>query len=301
MILKIFKKKQPEYEKIRAISVGKTGDYFVVGEFEKDLQIWNLSGVFIQKFETDMVSGLSESISVSTDGKKLIVAGYDKHTLTLFDIESKNILWQRNDLKKPYKVKFINDGLNSVFVDTENKGCYTLSSETGDSIEKLRGIKDFVESPYSNIIQIEKSSSTTIVEKKSDEVICKFNHKRQLLDSAFSEELLICSYVGGPLEGIKFKTNEFLWSTNCKGHFLRVGFNLEINKILGIRWDFEKGGSKFLTFINPFTGIIEKEIDLQQPICVEFINNGEYIITSQGKLYSTKDGSIVREFDFENN
>lgn len=301
MILKIFKKKQPEYEKIRAISVGKTGDYFVVGEYDKDLQIWNLSGVLIQKFKTDMVSGLSESISISSDGKKLIVAGYDKHTLTLFDIESKNILWQRNDLKKPYKVKFLNDGLNSIFVDTENKGCYILSSGTGDSVEKLRGIRDFVESPYSNIIQIEKTSSTSIVEKKSDEVICKLNHKRSILDSAFSDELLICSYVGGPLEGIKFKTNESLWSTNCKGHFLRVGFNLEINKILGIRWDFEKGGSKFLTFINPFSGIIEKEIDLKQPICVEFINNGEYLITSQGKMYSTKDGSIVREFDFENN
>lgn len=47
------------------------------------------------------------------------------------------------------------------------------------------------------------------------------------------------------------------------------------------------------------TGKIEKEINLEEPIEVEFLKQGNFILTSQGKLYSTFTGQQTKQFDFE--
>ncbi len=301
MFSNLFKKKTQKNEKIRVISASVTGNSFVVGEWEKNIQIWELNGHIVQTLQTDLDTGNGESISISNDGRQLLIAGCDNNTVTLFDVQTKSIIWKRTDIKKPYKVKILDHEKNQVFIDTENKGCYLLSRNSGETIEKLQGVRDIKESPYSNLNQLEKLYSSSIVIRETKEKMFSFKHKEDLLDSIFTEDLLVCSYVSGPIEGLDLESKEIIWSTFGKGHFLRVGYNSKINKIIAVRWNAEKGGSKYLCYLNLETGRVEKEIDLEEPIVVEFIKNGEYIITSQGKLYSTNDGLVIKEFEFENN
>ena len=140
-----------------------------------------------------------------------------------------------------------------------------------------------------------------MVQRQSKKTIKIFNHKSfAVLDACFSVDKLICSYSGNPLEAVSLSNAQSLWTTNVIGHFLEVEYSKELNKILGIRWEYEKGSPKFLCYIDIDTGKVEKEINLGEPIEIEFLKQGSLMLTSQGKLYSTTTGQLVKQYDFEN-
>ncbi len=290
-----------KYEKIRVISATVNGDIFAVAEWDKNIQIWDVKNGLVSKFSTDIVSGMSKAISISEDGKQLAIAGYNKKTVTLFNADNGDILWQRKDIKKPSTAMILNHNPNLIFIDTENQGAFFLDKKTGETVEKLKGVLFLKENPYSKLDQYVKSSTSTIVNRIDQKTIKSFTHKSfALLDSCFSTNKIICSYAGNVIEAISLDTFETIWSTKVLGHFLEIEFSKELNKILGIRWDFEKGGPKYLCFIDIEKGNVEKEINLEEPIKIEFLKQGSLILTSQGKLYSAFTGQLLKEFDFEN-
>lgn len=293
--------KETKYEKIRAIAGTVLGDRFAVSEWENDVQIWDINEGFIRKISTDLVAGMSKALSISEDGKQLCVAGYDRKTITLYDIDTGEIIWQRTDIRKPATSIILNSSENLVYVDTENKGSFFLDRTDGKTIEKPKGLEFVRESPYSNIDQYIKSTTSSLVNRSSRKTIKSFTYKSfAILDSAFSKELIVCSYSGNPLEAISLDNFSTLWTRNVVGHFLEIEYSIALNKVLGIRWEYEKGGPKFLSYISIDSGVVEKEINLGEPIELEFLKQGSLLITSQGKLYATKSGDIIKEFDFEN-
>lgn len=292
---------EKKHEKIRVLSGTPTGNCIAVGESEKNIQIWDINKGFIRTLSTDLVSGMSRAISISENGKQLCVAGYDNKSVTLYNIETGKVIWKRDDIRRPSTSIILNHTDNLVYLDTENKGSFFLDGETGDSIEKPRGVESIIESPYSNIDQYIKLSTSNLVDRINKKTIKSITHKSfAILDSTFSDSFIACSYSGNPLEVISLKDFSVIWSINVVGHFLNIEYSKELNQILGIRWDYEKGGSKFLSYINVENGKIEREIDLGEPIELEFLRHGSLLITSQGQLYSTESGEVIKEFDFEN-
>ena len=100
------------HEKIRAITTTVLGSRFAVAEWEKYVQIWDIEKGFIRTIETDIVSGMTNAISISADGKQLVIAGYDQKTVTLFDTDNGKIIWQRKDIKKPSTALILNHYFN---------------------------------------------------------------------------------------------------------------------------------------------------------------------------------------------
>jgi hypothetical protein len=164
----------------------------------------------------------------------------------------------------------------------------------------LSGIEFIRENPYSTVDQFEKSSTSTFVNRADRKTIKSFTHKSfALLDACFSKDKIICSYSGNPLEAVSIDKGETLWTTNVIGHFVEIEYSYELNRILGIRWEYEKGSPKYLCYIDINTGKVEKEINLGEPIEIEFLKQGSFMLTSQGKLYSTLTGLLTKQFDFE--
>lgn len=289
------------HEKIRAICTTFSGDLFAVSEWEKYVQIWDIENGFIRKIETDIVSGMTNAISISADGIQLVIAGYDHKTVTLFNTVDGTIIWQRNDIKKPSKAIILDHYPQLIYVNTESQGSFFLDRKTGDTIEKLRGIEFIRENSFSDIDQFEKSASSTLINRVNRKTIKSFNHKSfALLDACFSKDKIICAYSTNPLEAISLNNFETLWTTSVTGHFLEIEYCKDLDNVLGIRWEYEKGGSKFLCYIDINTGKVEKEIDLGLPIEIEFLKQGSLILTSQGNLYSTLTNQVIKQFDFEN-
>jgi WD40 repeat protein len=289
-----------QYEKIRVISATVGGDRFAVAEWEKNIQVWDLENGLIAKFPTDIVSGMTNAVSISGDGKQIAVAGYDNKTVTLYNTDKGEIIWQRKDIKKPATTIILNNYPDLIYIDTENQGAFFLDKKNGKTIEKLRSIEFIRENPYSNVDQFEKASTSVLINRKDRKTIKSFNHKSfAMLDACFSKDKIICSYSGNPIEAISLNKIETLWTTRVVGHFLEVEYSNELDKILGIRWEYENGGPKYLSYIEIETGQVEKEINLGEPIEIKFLKQGGLMLTSQGKLYSTLTGQLTKQFDFE--
>ena len=290
-----------KHEKIRAISGTVNGDRFAVAEWEKNVQVWDIKNGFISKFSTDIVCGMTNAISISEDGNQVAIAGYDHKTVTLYNADNGEILWQRKDIKKPAKTIILNHYHNLIYINTENQGAFFLDKKTGETVEKLRGIEFIRENPYSTVDQFEKSSTSTLINRIDRKTMKSFTHKSfALLDACFSKDKIVCAYSTNPLAAVSLSNAETLWTTNVIGHFLEVEYSNELDKILGVRWEYEKGSPKYLCYIDIETGNIEKEVNLGEPIEIAFLKQGSLILTSQGKLYSASTGQQIKEFDFEN-
>jgi outer membrane protein assembly factor BamB len=288
-----------QHEKIRVISGTVRGNRFAVAEWESNIQVWDIEDGLVSKFQTDIVSGMANAISISEDGKYLAVVGYDHNTVTLYGTKSGEVIWRRKDIEKPSTAIILSYYTSLIYIDTENQGAFLLDRKTGNTIEKLKGVEFIRENPYSNVDQFQKSSTSVLINRMDRKIIKNFTHKSfAILDAAFSKDKIICAYSGNPVEAISLTTFKILWTTRVVGHLLEVEYSNELNKVLAIRWEYEKGSPKFLCYINIETGEVEKEINLGEPIKIEFLKKGSIMLTSQGKLYSTLTGQQIKQFNF---
>jgi WD40 repeat protein len=122
------------YEKIRAISTTVTGDRFAVSEWETNVQVWDINNGLISKLTTDIVSGMTNAISISEDGKQIAIAGYDHKTVTLYNVDNGEIIWLRKDIRRPAKAIILNHYSDLIYIDTENQGSYFLDKKTGETV-----------------------------------------------------------------------------------------------------------------------------------------------------------------------
>lgn len=228
-----------KYEKIRAISTTANGERFAVAEWEKFVQVWDTEEGLVSKIETDIVYGMNKAISISSDGKQLAIAGYDNQSITLYDTDNGKVIWQRKDIKKPSKAIILNHYSNLIYIDTENHGAFFLNRKTGETIEKLKGIEFIRENPYSLLDQFEKSFTSSITNRADRKTIKSFKHKSfALLDACFSSDKIFCAYSTNPLEAISLQSIQTVWTTRVFGHFLEIDYSKDLDKVLGVRWEY---------------------------------------------------------------
>jgi WD40 repeat protein len=287
------------YEKIKTISTTTLGEKFAVAEFEKRVQIWDLTSGFVRVIETDFEFG-GRRLSISSSGKYLTVGSYNKNRITTYSIDTGEVLWTRSDIKKCQRVQHFGDKSESVFVTSDKQAPQIISADKGETIQKINGVQGLWEVGIENQIVIEKHDRINLVDQ--DFKTTKTLPKRTfaILDTTYTSDKIFVSYSGGPLESIDLVSFETIWITKPKGHFLNTGFNSIEKKVIGVRWEYEKGSNKFLSVLNHASGTLENEFDIGDIVGHSFLKEGKYLLTSTGKLISTVNGKTVKEFDFEN-
>jgi WD40 repeat protein len=287
------------YEKIRTISTTHSGDRFAVAEFEKRVQIWDLTSGLLRVIETNLDFG-GKRLSISQSGKYLTVGSYDRNSISTYSVDSGEILWTRNDIKKCGTVKYFDFEQESVFVTLERQAAQILAADTGETIQMAIGAQEIWGLASQTHTVIEKHDQLNLVDKDFKTVKTLAKRTFAVLDSSYSTDKLFVSYSAGPLDSIDLTSFEPIWTNKPVGHFLDVEFNLVDNKVAAIRWEYEKGSNKFLNVLNHSSGNIENEFDLGDIVEHSFLKKGKYLLTSTGKLISTVDGKTIKEFDFEN-
>jgi outer membrane protein assembly factor BamB len=287
------------YERIRTISTSHSGDKFAVAEFEKRVQIWDLDSGLLRVIETDFDFG-GRRLSISSSGKYLTVGSYNKNTVTTYSVDTGEILWTRKDLKKCARVQHSDFDTELVFVTLERQATHIVSADTGETINKISGAQALWRLGNETQVVIEKHDRINLVDKDFKTVKTSPKKTFAILDSTYSADKIFISYSGGPLEAVDLKSFEPTWASKPVGHFLDIGVNSLDKKVIGIRWEYEKGSNKFLSVLNYATGKIENEFDLGDIVEHSFLKQGKYLLTSTGRLISTVDGKTIKEFDFEN-
>jgi hypothetical protein len=289
------------YEKIRAISTTFKGDRFAVAEFSSNIQVWDLQKGLINKFITDFDAG-NKRFSISQDGQYLAVGGYSANTISVYHIDSGQKLWQRKDLKKCGNVTILNKFNNHLFVNLERQGTYILDINTGETIEKLQGVEHYYENALSGIDLLEKSTTISLVDRRNGKTFKSLPKTSfAILGACFTINEVAVTYSANPFELIDLISYKTKWKTNVVGHFLCVSYSEAQKMFHGVRWDFNVGGSKFLSYIDPENGTMINEIHLGEPIEMEFLSEGRFLLTSKGQLIDTSSGKLTNEFNFEVN
>ena len=228
------------YEKIRSISTSYSGDRFAVAEFEKRVQVWDSHSGLLRTFDTDLDFG-GKRLSISNSGKYVATGSYDENTITTYSVDTGEILWTRKDLKKCGTVKFIGKEKELIFVTLERQASQLLSVNNGETIQKINGGQELWENHIGGLSIVEKVDKITLVDNDFKSIKNRSKTTFAILDSCFAKNNFITSYSGGPVECLDLKTLEQKWATKPVGHFLDVGYNKESDRVIGIRWEYEKG------------------------------------------------------------
>ena len=284
------------------ISSTVTGSRFVAAEWNKSIQVWDIYDGFVSKFESELDwFGSTYRVSISEDGERVAVGSYEENSVALYESDTGKLVWKRKGIRTVQDVSILDFMSNVVFVNTEDYGSFFLNINTGETIEKPRGIKVVKKNPYGSINMFGKRLDVLLLNGIELPPIKKYSRKCfAMLDACFSNDTVFCAYACNPLEAISLVTLEPIWEINVAGHFRDIKYCVDIDTLLGIRWDYDKGGPKWLCYINAKTGKIEKEVCVGGAVANRLLCHGKFVVTNHGEVYSTISGQKVKQFDFEN-
>jgi len=236
-------------------------------------------------------------LTLSRNEQFCLCGCYSTYGLGCYSIENGYEIWRRKDLKAiQHLVAFPQEDV--VFCGREG-AAHLVDAKTGNTLEKLRGMKAIYCSPFSNICllgaqRLELHSPfgkrLTSIERSTFAV----------LDAAFSETEMVISESSGGVRCFDLATFKTTWtySPPTGSHVLELEYSQELRRFLGIQWRYQdgQGGHKLLHFDSE-TGAIIREYVLENDfVDCEFCHQGTMLFTSAFELLSTQDGRRILEF-----
>jgi WD40 repeat protein len=278
---------------IRHISTSFSGLTIALAEFEKRVQIFDINSLqVIAEYDTILDFG-GQRLAISEDGKICICGCWERHGICAYEAKTGKLIWQRKDLKKVQHIQILYADNSKFFAQFEVGTSRIFDINTGLEVDKVTGARFCFNSKYLEIDIIDKSNKIQIIDRKTKKI--KANIERQsfaTLDLDIADNCFAISESGGPLSCYDIQNGELKWRIpiNEDGHFLKVIFNKELDKYIGVSWPFMKGGNKKLKYINKDNGLIEKEMTINCPTETEFALDGNVLVTSNREIIDLKSG-----------
>ena len=277
-------------ERIRHIAVSFNNGIVAFGEFEYNVQIMDITkNIIISEFKTILDCG--GNLIISEDGNICVCGCWERDGICGYDVKSGKKIWQRKDKKKVSIMQLMRSDSNLFFVSFADKASEIVEISTGKSIKKIFDCKNYYENRFLPLYVLDSPTKIRVFDTNNK----LFNIKRQsfaTLDMCFSENSILISESGCPLNCYDTEKGKLLWQTEkTEGeHFLRISYNDKTKKYIGVAWPYIKGGKQILKYINCGNGKIEHEIDISCPAKTEFGFNGKILITSDKEIFDIQTG-----------
>lgn len=270
---------------IRHIATSFNGDAFAAAEFEKVVYIWSFEDLKrLKTLDTKLDFG-GKRLAISPKESLCAVGAYSRYGITMYDLNSGQVLWNNKELKKVQRLEFslVDDTLYACFDD---KPMHVINSRTGDITEKIKGIKNIWFSPYDNIYLTE-GNNLSLHNVESNKTLIINRETFAILDVKFAEDILFICESGGPLRAISINDGRIIWQIKIEdSHFLRIGYCEETNALYAVLWPYINGGNKILYKIEKLTGNVLGKTELEQDtVETEFIKKSSFLINSNGNVY----------------
>jgi len=288
-------------KEISHIATSYSGNIFAVAEFEKMVYVWDFDkDLRIQSIESILDFG-GRRLAISPNGEICAAGAYNKYGISMYDVGTGKILWNRKDLKRVQILKF-NPGGDKIYACFETKPMHIIDCYTGEVCKTLRGKRKIWFSPLDESYILEDNIKIRFY---NDVLNTNFEINREtfaILDVTYSEDTVFTSESGGALRAISTIDGEEKWRAYFEdNHFLRIGYNKENNLIYGVLWNFEKGGNSRLYTLESNKGKVLNIIEMEKDTyATGFIKNCSYLICSNGSVYDLSGikPEIVKKFDF---
>lgn len=274
-------------KEIRYISTPFEGQIIALAEFEKAVQVIDLSTFStISEFDTVLSFG-GRRLAISEEGNICVAGAWARHGICGYETNSGKLIWQRKDLKKVQHIQTTRTDKNRIFAQFEIGASRFIDINTGADIEKINGAILFFESKFVPINIVDKSTKIEIIERNTKRMICKVERQSfATLDTAILPDSFVVSEAGGPLSCYDIFTGQLKWRRrlNEDGHYLKIAYNEKLEQLIGVTHSFMAGGNKKLHRININSGNLEKAEDIDNPTEIEFVMDGQMLVTSDKEL-----------------
>lgn len=288
-------------KKISDIATSCSGNIFAAAESEKMVYVWDFNkNLKIQSVESIFDDG-GRRLAISPNGEICVAGAYNKYGVSMYDVGTGKMLWNRKDLKHVQTLKF-NPGGDKIYACFETKPMHIIDAYTGEICETLRGKRDIWFSPFNESYILEDNIK---IKFNSDILNKNFEISREtfaILDVTYSGDTVFTSESGGALRAISTIDGEEKWRAYFEdNHFLNIGYNKENNLLYGILWNFEKGGNRKLYTFQSDKGEVLNITEMEDDTgVVGFIKNCSHLICSNGSVYDLSGikPEIVKKFNF---
>jgi hypothetical protein len=284
---------------IRHLAVADRTNRVAAARFERTVAIWDLeTRQRLSVFDTILDFG-GRRLALSSDGSRCVAGAYRVHGVACYTTEDGRLLWQRRELKRVQRITISPDG-SRVFCAFEDAPCAVLDAQSGDTLERWRGVRRVVCGPFAPLYLCQGNG----YEIRGDfDVILTRLHPESfgLLNAAFGPDVVCLTESAGPVRAFGSIDGIERWRHRPppRHHVLDVAFRSGRNDFLGVQWNYQAGGPYELYCWDAQTGDSQHVVSFEPVATFAFCNGGDALLLADGRLLDTNTGQVVDTLDLE--
>jgi len=284
---------------IRYLSTSRFSHRLAASFWERTVQIWDLDrSEQVGQFDTGRADG-SNQLHLDPKGERGVVAAWSAGSrggVVCYEIPTGKLIWHRADLRHSQGIAFSTDG-QSVWFEPNEGRVQRLDALTGNTLERLTGLKHVHTNPYSSEVFIEKRSGGYVLRRTKDFIIPKITFA--ILDVAFGMESLCLTESGGPVRCINCRSGVEIWryEPDKRNHVLKLWYREPDRHFYGVQWQYHSGGPHKLMRFQGGSDQMEEICQLdswEEAVC----GGLDCLVASSGEIISLSSGRPLGRLDF---
>lgn len=277
------------FEGRHAVS-SSTGRRVLLGAFKHSVVVRDLlTGECSNTLETTFDFG-GNRLALSDELDGVLAAAYHVHGLAFYCCTTGRERWRRKDVKKVQRIALSRDGLTA-YCGRQGASLAVVDLQSGATKRTIRGARAIQESAF-DAVQFLDGAKPQLLNAAGERLFFVSRVTFAFLDISFAPGLLILSEADGPVRCIEIATGEERWRYQPKRgrHVLHLGYRDAEPSLLGVEWQFVRGGAKRLIRWSLSTGEVLDSLILGEPPDCCFGLSGEVVILANGQMLPTSSG-----------
>jgi hypothetical protein len=240
--------------------------------------------------------GLGTRLALGRDGKSCFVGCYDAYGIACYSLPEGKEIWRRKDLKSVQRVTALNHQ-GWVFCGRQTGAAHLLEASTGETFEKLTGVKDCYGSPVDETVvvvgrslKLQRPFGKTLTTVTQADRFSGYGYFTAAEVVFYEHELIRCYDIG---------SLELLWSHKPTIK-IRFANRFVLNKKLGCFQMLQlRNDGPHIVQLDRRSGAVMKEIKLETGASGNFCLNGQALFDGQLCLFSSENGLLLHDFTTE--
>jgi hypothetical protein len=297
---------------VRHVVPSSTGIYVILAALEHNVEIWNVATTQrIAAFRTIFDFG-GRRLALSDQAGILVAAAYIRYGIAGYAMTTGEVLWQRRDIKASQVLSLSPDG-SVAYCGLECGPCAVLDVKTGETRQRLRGVKAVADSPFEPVSLHETTDLPELVggseplyvklarEQPGDKL-----HPTLILDTAFAPGKVFTTQMGGSLRcfttlDLPYLRAGELWRYDRFKHgwgVCGVAYRPADDCLVGVAYAVADTTAqhKLLT-LDVHSGKVLRSLFVSATWRFDFCLAGRVLVGSDRSVISTLDGSLVAKLE----